>query len=53
MNWRGLLATRSAVALRRLGLSEPFLSLVSVVALERATWIVNHFMGLTYTIRSR
>ena len=29
MNWRGLLATRSAAALQRLGLRGPFLSLVS------------------------
>jgi len=53
MNWRGLPATRSAVALRRLGLSAPFLSLVSAVALEHVTWIVNHFRHSTYTIRSR
>ena len=30
-----------------------FLSLVLAVALERATWIVDHFRRLTYTIRSR
>ena len=36
MNWRGLLAARSAAALRRLGLSALFLSLVSAVALECA-----------------
>ena len=53
MNWRGLLATRSAAALQRLGLRGLFLSLVSAVALERATWIVNHFTRSTYTIRSR
>ena len=53
MNWRGLLATRSAAALQRLRLRGPFLSLVSAVALERATWIVNHFRRSTYTIRSR
>ena len=53
MNWRGLLASRSAVALRRLGLSARFLSLASAVALERGTWILNHFRRLTYTIRSR
>ena len=53
MNCRGLLDTRSAAALQRLGLSAPFLSLVSAVALEGATWIVNHFRRSTYTIRSR
>ena len=53
MNWRGLLATRSATALWRLGLSVLFLSLVLAVALEHATWIVNHFRRLTYTNRSR
>ena len=53
MNWRGLLGTRSAAALRRLGLSTSFLSLVLAVALKRATWIVNHFRHSTYTIRSR
>ena len=52
MNWRGLLATRSAAALRRLGLSALFLSLVSAMALERATWIVNHFRRSTKSIRS-
>ena len=51
MNWRSL-ATKSAAALRRLGLSTLFLCLVSAVALERATWIVNHFRHSTYTIRS-
>ena len=53
MNWRGLLASRSAAALRRLGLSARFLSLASAVALQRGTWIVNHFRRSTYTIRSR
>ena len=53
MNWRGLLASRSAAALTRLGLSAQFLSLASAVAFERATWIVNHFRRSTYTIRSR
>ena len=53
MNWRGPLASRSAVALRWLGLSAHFLSLASAVALERGTWILNHFRRSTYTIRSR
>ena len=53
INWRGLLASRTAVALRRLGLSARFLSLASAVALECGTWIVNHFRRSTYTIRSR
>ena len=53
MSWRGLLASRSAAALRRLGLSARFISLASTVALERGTWIVNHFRRSTYTIRSR
>ena len=53
MSWRGLLASRSAAALRRLGLSARFISLASAVALERGTWIVNHFRRSTYTIRSR
>ena len=35
MNWRGLLAVRSAEALRPLGLSASFLSLISRVTLER------------------
>ena len=41
MSWRGLLASRSAAALRRLGLSARFLSLASAVALERGTWIIS------------
>ena len=53
MSWRGLLASRSAAALRRLGLSARFLSLASAVAVERGTWIVNHFRRSTFTIRSR
>ena len=53
MNWRGLLASRSAATLRRLGLSAQFLSLASAVALEQTSWIVNHFRHSTYTIRSR
>ena len=53
MSWRGLLASRSAAALRRLGLSARFLSLASAVALERGTWILNHFRRSPYTIRSR
>ena len=53
MNWRGLLAYRSTATLRRLGLSAQFLSLASAVALELTTWIVNHFRGSTYTIKSR
>ena len=53
INWRGLLAIRTAVALRRLGLSARFLSLASAMALECGTWIVNHFRRSTYTIRSR
>ena len=42
MNWRGLLASRSAAALRRLGLSTQFVSLASAMASEHVTWIVNH-----------
>ena len=53
MSWWGLLASRSAAALRRLGLSARFLSLASAVALEHGTWILNHFRRSTYTIRSR
>lgn len=53
MNWRGLLASRSTLTLRRLGLSAQFLSLASALALKQTTWIVNHFRGSTYTIRSR
>lgn len=53
MNWRGLLATRSATVLQRLGLSVQFHSLALAVALECATWIVNHFRRSTYTVRSR
>ena len=53
INWRGLLASRTAAALRRLGLSARFLSLASAVALECGTWILNHFRRSTYTIRSR
>ncbi|CAH3108951.1 unnamed protein product, partial [Porites lobata] len=53
INWRGLLAIRTAVVLRRLGLSARFLSLASAMALECGTWIVNHFRRSTYTIRSR
>ena len=37
MNWRGLLATRSAAALQRLGLRGPFLSLVSA-KIEKLPW---------------
>ena len=53
MSWRGLLASRSAAALRRLGLSARFLSLASAVALEHGTSILNHFRRPTYTITSR
>ena len=37
MNWRALLASRSAAELRRLGLRAQFLSLAPAVAFERAT----------------
>ena len=53
MSWRGLLASRSAAVLRRLGLSARFISLASAMALECGTWIVNHFSRSTFTIRSR
>ena len=53
MNWRGLLAVRSAAALRALGLSASFLSLISSVTLERGMWIVNHFRRSTFTVRAR
>ena len=53
ISWRGLLASRSAAALRRLGLSARFLRLALAATLERRTWIVNHFRRSTFTIRSR
>ena len=53
MNWRGLLAVRTAAALRALGLSALFLSLISLVTLECGMWIVNHFRHSTFTIRDR
>ena len=53
LNWRGLLAARSAAAIRALGLSASFLILISSVTLERGMWIVNQFRHSTFTIRTR
>ena len=52
LNWRGLLAARSAAAIRALGLSASFLILISSVTLERGMWIVNQFRHSTFTIRA-
>ena len=52
LNWRGLLAPPSADVIRTLGLSAPFLSLLSAVTLERGSWIYNHFQRSTYRVRS-
>ena len=53
LNWRGLLAARSAAAIRALGLSASFLSLIWSVTLEWGMWIVNKFRRSTFTIRTR
>ena len=52
LNWRGRLAPPSADVIRTLGLSAPFLSLLSAVTLERGSWIYNHFQRSTYRVRS-
>ena len=51
LNWRGSMALPSARGLRILGVSGAFLGLLSFVTLERGSWIVNHFLRSTYSVR--
>ena len=51
LNWRGSMALQSARGLRSLGVSGPFLGLLSFVTLECGNWIVNHFHRSTYAVR--
>ena len=50
LNWRGSMAIPSARGLRSLGVSGAFLGLISLVTLERGSWIFNHFRRSAYRV---